>query len=140
MNINPIRTEADHAAALEEIDLLWDAAEAGTENFDRLELLVTLIERYEDRRWPIAEPTHWDPVDVLQYAIKELGHSQTELSDVLHSRSRASEILNRDRALTLDMIRAISESWNIPPDQVPVCNRFVKPSTNDRTILFRVFH
>lgn len=113
MNINLIRTEADHTAALAEVDRLW-GAEPGTEDFDRLDLLVTLIERYEDRHWPMAEPAHWDPVDVLHYAIKELGHSQTELSEVLHSRSRASEILDRDRALTLNMIRAISESWNIP--------------------------
>jgi HTH-type transcriptional regulator/antitoxin HigA len=114
MNINPIRNDADHAAALKEIDRLWGVA-PGTEGADRLDILVTLVERYEDHRWPIAEPDHWDPVDVITYAIKELGHSQSELADVLNSRPRASEILNRERPLTLDMIRAISESWKIPP-------------------------
>jgi HTH-type transcriptional regulator/antitoxin HigA len=113
MEINSIRNDADHAAALKEIDGLWNA-QPGTEDFDRLQVLALLVERYEDSRWPIAEPEHWDPVDVLQYAINELGHTQTELAEVVRSRSRASEILSRERALTLDMIRAISDSWKIP--------------------------
>jgi HTH-type transcriptional regulator/antitoxin HigA len=113
MNINPIRTDADHAAALREIDRLWGAA-VGSDDAARLDILATLVERYEERRWPIAEPRHWDPVDVLKYAIKELGHTQTELAELLRSRPRASEILNRERPLTLDMIRAISEHWKIP--------------------------
>jgi HTH-type transcriptional regulator / antitoxin HigA len=114
MNINPIRTDADHAAALKEIDRLWNA-ELGTEDGDRLDILVTLVEKYEDTRWPIKE-TNWDPVDVLKYAIKEMGHTQAELADVLKSRPRASEILSRERSLTLEMIRAISEEWKIPSE------------------------
>jgi HTH-type transcriptional regulator / antitoxin HigA len=113
MNIKPIRTDFDHASALKEIDSLW-SAKPGSDEFDRLEMLVLLVERYEDGRWPIAEPKRWDPVDVLQYAIDELGHTQTELGQVLKSRSRASEILKRERHLTLDMIRAIYAQWKIP--------------------------
>lgn len=113
MNIRPIRSDEDHKVALVEIDRLW-GAEPGTENGDKLDVLLTLVEKYEESRWPIAEPD-WDPVDVLQYAIDEMGHSQAELADLLRSRSRASEILGRDRALTLEMIRLISEAWRIPP-------------------------
>jgi HTH-type transcriptional regulator/antitoxin HigA len=112
MNIAPIRTDHDHRAALEQVDRLWGAA-AGTEAGDKLDILLTLIENYEERRWP-ADILDWDPVDVLRFAIDEMGHTQSELSDVLGSRSRASEILNRQRALTVEMIYAISEHWKIP--------------------------
>src|SRR5690242_2518190 len=109
MDIRPIRSDDDHRTALAEIERLWGAA-PGTEKGDRLDILVTLVEKYEENRWPMAEPD-WDPVDVLQYAIDEMGHSQAELAELLHSRSRASEILSRDRTLTLEMIRSISEAW-----------------------------
>lgn len=112
MNIKPIRSDEDHRAALAEIGSLWGAA-PGTEDGDKLDVLLTLVEKYEDNRWPIEEP-NWDPVDALHYAIEELGHTQAELSQVLDSRSRASEILNRQRALTVEMIHAISENWKIP--------------------------
>jgi len=113
MNINPIRTDADHKAALAEIERLWNA-DPGTEDGDRLDILVTLVEKYEERHWPINKPSHWDPVDVLKYAIAEMGHSQSELAEVLNSRPRASEILKRERPLTLEMIRVITERWGIP--------------------------
>lgn len=112
MDIRPIRSDPDHKAALAEIDRLW-GAKTGTEDGDKLDILLTLVEKYEETRWPIEEPD-WDPVDVLQYAIDEMGHSQAELSHILNSRSRASEILSRDRSLTLEMIRSISDAWKIP--------------------------
>lgn len=112
MDIRPIRSDADHKAALAEIERLW-GSEMGTENGDKLDVLLTLVEKYEEARWPIDEP-EWDPVDVLQYAIDELGHTQAELGHILNSRSRASEILNRDRTLTLEMVRSISDAWKIP--------------------------
>jgi HTH-type transcriptional regulator/antitoxin HigA len=114
MNIRPIRTDADHRAALEEIELLWNAPE-GSEDNDKLDILVTLVEKFEEGRWPV-EHAQWDPVDVLHYAINEMGHTQAELSTILNSRSRASEILSRGRMLTVEMIRDISEAWKIPSD------------------------
>jgi HTH-type transcriptional regulator/antitoxin HigA len=115
MNIRPIRTDQDHRAAVAEIEACWDMPE-GTVEADKLDVLVTLVESYEARRWPIENHTNFDPIDVLQYAIEEFGHSQTELAELLESRSRASEILSRRRALTVDMIHKISESWKIPAD------------------------
>jgi HTH-type transcriptional regulator/antitoxin HigA len=112
MNIDPIRNDADHRAALVEIDRLWNAPD-GSDESAKLDLLVTLVEKYEENRWPV-EQLDWDPVDVLLYAIEEMGHSQKELGDLLESRPRASEILNRHRPLTIDMIRLISEKWKIP--------------------------
>ena len=112
MDIRPIRNDEDHRAALAEIDRLWGAS-AGTDDGDKLDILAVLVDKYEENRWPIDEPV-WDPVDVLRYAIEELGHTQAELADLLGSRSRASEILTRRRALTVAMIRTISEKWKIP--------------------------
>jgi HTH-type transcriptional regulator/antitoxin HigA len=115
MEIRPIRTDEDHRAALAEIDACWGAAE-GTEQGDRLDVLLALVELYEARRWPLPNDAGFDPVDVLGYAIEELGHTQAELAELLGSRSRASEILSRRRALTVEMIHKISEAWKIPAD------------------------
>ncbi len=115
MNIRPIRNDQDHCDALAEIAACWGAPE-GSEDGDRLDVLVTLVESYEAKRWPIESNESFDPIDVLRYAIDELGHSQSELTELLGSRSRASEILARRRALTVDMIHKISEAWKIPAD------------------------
>jgi HTH-type transcriptional regulator/antitoxin HigA len=115
MDIRPIRTDADYLAALDEIEACWGSKE-GTEKGDRLDVLVTLVEAYEERRWPIAPAKRFDPVDVLHYAIDELGHTQAELAELFGSRSRASEVLSRKRALNVDMIHKISEAWKIPAE------------------------
>ena len=115
MDIRPIRTDEDHRAALAEIDACWGASE-GSEEGDRLEVLVALVELYEAKRWPVETDEIFDPIDVLHYAVKELGHTQADLAELLGSRSRASEILARRRALTVEMIHKISEAWKIPAD------------------------
>ena len=115
MDIRPIRTDEDHRAALAEIEACWGAAEE-IEEGEKLELLVALVELYEAKRWPIDTGESFDPVDVLRYAIDELGHTQAELGELLGSRSRASEILSRRRPLTVEMIHKISEAWRIPAD------------------------
>jgi len=115
MDIRPIRTDEDHRAALAEIESLWGASQ-GTEAGDKLDVLVALVEIYEANRWPVAIEGSFDPIDVLRYVIDELGHTQAELAELLGSRSRASEILARRRALTVEMIHTISEAWKIPAD------------------------
>src|SRR5262249_30680294 len=115
MDIRPIRTDEDHRAALAEIDACWGAPE-GSEEGDKLEVLVALVELYEAKRWPVEADEIFDPIDVLRYAIEELGHTQAELAELLGSRSRASEILSRRRGLTVEMIHKISEAWKIPAD------------------------
>src|SRR5580693_7897240 len=115
MDIRPIRTDEDHRAALEEIEACWGARE-GTDEGDKLEVLVALVELYEAKRWPVEPGQSFDPIDVLRYAIEELGHTQAELGELLGSRSRASEILSRRRPLTVEMIRKIADAWKIPAD------------------------
>ena len=79
-------------------------------------MLLVRVDIYEAKRWPIEVDGGFDPIDVLHYAIEELGHTQAELADLLGSRPRASEILVRRRALTVEMIHKISETWKIPAD------------------------
>jgi HTH-type transcriptional regulator / antitoxin HigA len=115
MEIRPIHTDKDHKAALAEIEAYWGAPE-GSEQGDRLDVLLALVEIYEAKRWPTDLSKRFDPIDILNYAIDELGHTQAELAKLLKSRSRASEILSRRRPLTVDMIHKIGEAWKIPTD------------------------
>ncbi len=115
MDIRPIRTDQDHRAALAAIEACWGAPE-GTEEGDKLDVLLALVEIYEAKRWPIEIDETFDPIDVLRYAIDELGHTQAELAELLGSRSRASEVLSRRRALTVEMIHKVGEAWKIPAD------------------------
>jgi len=108
--IRPIRNDADHEAALREIDRLWGAPK-GSPDADRLEVLATLVDVYEDERWPIREAA---PIEVLRYLIEDGGHSQAELAEIIGSRPRASEILSRKRALTIEMIDKICKAWRLP--------------------------
>jgi len=110
MQITPIRTDADHEAALREIEALWGAPEGSTEG-DRLDVLATLVEAYEDRRWPVAD---LDPVEAIEAAMAHDGHSRADLAALIGSKSRASEILRRKRPLTLPMIRTIAREWHVP--------------------------
>jgi len=114
MEIRPIRTEADYNAAVAEIERLW-GAEPETDDGDKLDILATLVEKYETVHWPI-DTSRLDPIDMLNYLIDESGHTQAELAELLGSRSRASEILNRRRALTVEMIFRISEAWKVPAE------------------------
>ena len=109
MEITPIRTDADHVAALRDIETLWGAGE-GTPEGDRLDVLVTLVEAYEDRRWPLEE---LDPVEAIEAAMAHDGHTRADLAALI-GKSRASEILKRRRALTLPMIRRIAFAWHVP--------------------------
>jgi HTH-type transcriptional regulator/antitoxin HigA len=115
MDIQPIRTDKDHRAALAQIEACWGAPE-GTEEGDKLDVLLALVDIYEAKRWPIEIDESFDPIDVLHYAIAELGHTQAELAELLGSRSRASEILARRRTLTVEMIHTIGEAWKIPAE------------------------
>ena len=114
MNIRPIRSETDYDAALEMIDSLMGAA-PDTPEGDWLEVLVTLVEAYEARRWPVEAP---DPVAMIEHAMEARGYRQKDLAAVIGSQPHASEVLNRRRPLTLPMIRALSAHWHLPADML----------------------
>ncbi|PYQ69619.1 MAG: transcriptional regulator [Acidobacteria bacterium] len=112
MQIKPIRTKADHRAALKEIDRLMDA-KAGTPAGDRLDILTTLVERYESQHEPIEPP---DPIDALLYHMESRDLKRRDLEPYLGSRARVAEVLNRRRPLTIDMIRKLHSGLGISAD------------------------
>lgn len=112
MDIRPIHNDSDHEAALQEVERLWGAA-PGTPDGDRLEVLATLIDSFENETIKI---TASDPVELLHYAITEMGHTQSDLAELLGSRSRASEILGRKRRLAIDHVAKISAAWRLPAE------------------------
>ena len=112
MEIKPIRNEADYDAALAAIDRLMGAP-ADTPEGDALDVLVTLVEAYEARRWSIETP---DPISMIEHVMEARGFRQGELAALIGSQPRASEILNRRRPLTLRMIRTLSREWQLPAD------------------------
>jgi len=114
MDIRPIRNEADYEWALREVEPYFDTTPApGTAAADRFDVLTDLIAAYEARRWSI-EPL--DPVDAIRFKMQQDGLTQTDLADVLGSKSRASEVLHRKRSLTLDMVHRLTNAWGIPAE------------------------
>jgi HTH-type transcriptional regulator/antitoxin HigA len=112
MQIRPIKSKADHRAALREIERLLDA-KSGTPAGDRLEVLTTLVDRYESRHEPVDQP---DPIEALRYHMESRGLSRRDLEPYLGSRARVAEVLNRRRALTIDMIRKLHRGLGISAD------------------------
>ena len=110
MQVPVIRSDDDLTAALKAIDALWNA-EPGSEDGDRLDALVALVAAYEDRHFRIPKAT---PVEVLKFAMEQAGRTQADLGRLLGSRSRASEILNGRRDLTLEQIRVVAREWKVP--------------------------
>jgi HTH-type transcriptional regulator / antitoxin HigA len=112
MELLPIKTEADYQKALEEIEALFDAAPNTTE-FDRLDILSTLVEAYEKKHYPIDLP---DPIAAIEYYMESRGWSRRELEPYIGSRARVSEVLSRKRSLSLEMIRRLHQELGIPAE------------------------
>jgi HTH-type transcriptional regulator/antitoxin HigA len=115
-NIRAIRNEADYDWALAEIEQYFVTEPTpGTPEAERFDVLAALIEAYEAKHWPI-EPA--DPIDAIRYRMEVGGLKQADLAKLLGSASRASEILNRKRALTTEMVFRISQHWRIPAESL----------------------
>lgn len=110
MNIKPIRTTTDYEAALLEVENLWDAKPNTTQG-DKLDVLITLIEVYEERNFPIDFP---DSVAAIEYTMESRGLTRKDLETCIGSRARVSEILNHKRKLTLAMIKKLYATFKIP--------------------------
>lgn len=112
MNSKPIRTNDDYEAALAEIENLFDST-PGTPEYDRLEVLSILVEAYESEHYPIPLP---HPVEAIEYYIESRGLERKDLEPFIGSRGRVSEILNKRRCLTLNMIRRLEAGLGIPAE------------------------
>ena len=112
MKIKPIKKKKDYEQALERLEVIFDA-KRGTEEGDELEILGILIDQYENERFPIDLP---DPIEAIKFRMEQMGYTQTDLANAIGLKSRASEILNKKRKLSLEMIRQLHDKFNIPTD------------------------
>lgn len=112
MEIRPIKNQKDYQEALERLKLIFDAKK-GTDKGDELEILSILIDKYESDNFPIGMP---DPIEAIKFRMEQMGMKQKDLAAVVGLKSRVSEILNKKRKLTLEMIRLISSSLHIPTE------------------------
>jgi HTH-type transcriptional regulator / antitoxin HigA len=110
MDIRPIKTERDHERALHRIAALLEA-KPGTDEGDELEVLATLVDVYEAEHFPIDAA---DPVDAILFRLEQQGLDRKDLEPFLGSRHRVSEILNRKRGLSIEMIRKLHAGLGIP--------------------------
>ena len=112
MEIKPIKTENDYNQALERLEVIFDAKKGSSEG-DELEVLGILIDQYENEHFPIGMP---DPIEAIKFRMEQMGYNQNDLANIVGLKSRASEILNRKRKLSLEMIRQLHEQLNFPTD------------------------
>jgi HTH-type transcriptional regulator / antitoxin HigA len=110
MEINPIKTEKDYDMALQRVNVIFDAKPNSVEA-DELDILVTLIEKYEQVHYPIPEP---DPIEAIKFMMEQRGMTDSDLGILLKSRSRVSELFKRKRSLTIKQIRLLQDCLHIP--------------------------
>ena len=111
-NLKPIRTKADYEASLAEVERLW-GARRGTRKGDRLDILATLIDAYESEHYLMDPP---DPIEAIKFRMEQQGLSRKDLAEILGSRTRVAEVLNRRRGLSINMIRRLHQKLGISVD------------------------
>ncbi len=110
--VRPIRTKRDYEAALKEVERLW-GAKAGPRDGDRLDVLATLIDAYEAEHYPMDPP---DPVEAIKFRMEQQGLTRRDLEEIIGTRTRIAEVLNRKRGLSITMIRRLHERLGIPAE------------------------
>ena len=112
MEIKPIKTDKDYNQALKRLETIFDAKKGSPEG-DELEVLGILVDQYENEHFPIGLP---DPIEAIKFRMEQMGYNQNDLAKIVGLKSRASEILNKKRKLSLEMIRQLHDRLNIPTD------------------------
>jgi HTH-type transcriptional regulator / antitoxin HigA len=110
--VRPIRTKRDYEAALKEVERLW-GAKAGTSEGDRLDVLATLVDAYEAEQYLMDPP---DPVEAIKFRMEQQGLTRRDLEEIIGTRTRIAEVLNRKRGLSIAMIRRLHERLGISAD------------------------
>ncbi len=117
--IRPIRSEQDYERAIAEVDRHW-GAEVGTAEGDRLDVLATLIDAYEAEHYPIDPP---DPIEAIKFRMEQQGLTRRDLEDIIGTRTRIAEVLNRKRGLSIGMIRRLHQRLGISAEVLIQPNR-----------------
>ncbi len=107
--VRPIRTKRDYEAALKEVERLW-GAKSGTRDGDRLDVLATLLDAYETEHYPMDPP---DPIEAIKFRMEQQGLTRRDLEEIIGTRTRIAEVLNRKRGLSVGMIRRLHERLGI---------------------------
>ena len=107
--MKPIKTKADHKRALADVERLW-GARSGTPEGDRLDVLATLIDAYENEHFPMDPP---DPIEAIKFRMEQQGLSRRDLEPIIGTRTRVAEVLNRKRSLSIGMIRRLHDRLGI---------------------------
>lgn len=113
VHVRPILTKADHKDTLARIEVLMELSKKTKKEAAELDILATLVEHYEEEHFPISPP---DPIEAIKFRMEQMGLSQTNLAEILGSKHRASEYLNRKLPLSIQAIRKIKAALNIPSD------------------------
>ena len=112
MKIKPIKNRKDYQQSLDRLEIIFDAKKGSSEG-DELEVLGILIEKYGGAQFPIDFP---DPVEAIKFRMEQMGYNQSDLAKIVGLKSRASEILNKRRKLSIDMIRLLHDKLKIPTE------------------------
>lgn len=120
--VRPIRTKRDYESALKKVERLW-GAKAGTSEGDRLDVLATLVDAYEAEHYPMDPP---DPVEAIKFRMEQQGLTRRDLEEIIGTRTRIAEVLNRKRGLSIAMIRRLHERLGISADVL------IRPSRKTR--------
>ena len=112
MNIAPIKNKVDYQKALDRLEIIFDAKK-GSKLGDELEILSILIDQYENENFPIDLP---DPIEAIKFRMEQMGLKQKDLAEIIGFKSRVSEIMNKKRKLTLEMIRKLNTQLHIPTE------------------------
>jgi HTH-type transcriptional regulator / antitoxin HigA len=111
-DVKPIHSNADHEVALKKVERLW-GAKSGSPDGDRLDVLATLIDAYEAEHFPLDPP---DPIEAIKFRMEQQNLTRRDLEEIIGSRTRIAEVLNRKRGLSIDMIRRLHEHLGISAD------------------------
>jgi HTH-type transcriptional regulator / antitoxin HigA len=120
--LKPIRTKADYNKAIAEVERLW-GAKTGTSEGDRLDVLATLIDAYEAKHYPMDPP---DPIEAIRFRMEQQGLSRKDLEPLIGTRTRVAEVLNRQRSLSIAMIRRLHDGLGISAEVL------IRPSRTEK--------
>ena len=123
--LKPIHCDADHADAMAEVERLWGAT-TGTPDGDRLDIILTLIDAYETRHHAVDPP---DPVEAIEFRMEQQGLVRKDLEPLIGTRARVAQVLNRERGLTIEMIRKLHDQLGIPAAVLIGAARLTSPRT-----------
>ena len=123
-NLKPIKTRADYEVAVTEMKRLW-GAKSGTPDGDRLDILATLVDTYEARHFPMDPP---DPIEAIKFRMEQQGLTRKDLEEILGTRTRVAEVLNRRRGLSINMIRRLHEKLGISAEVL------IRPSRSRKAV------